>query len=186
MKKTVWTFGLIAGAILSAMMAMTVPFWDRLGYDRSEVIGYTTMVLAFLLVFVGVKSYRDTVLGGTIGFGKAVAVGAAIVVIASACYTATWQVIYHSNRARMDEHMRTLMVSQATEEGGTPEEIAARVAESKQFVDLYQSNPLVNIAITVLEPLPVGIIVVLVSAGVLTRRRRGDDAIDAHAAVASN
>ena len=81
MKKTVWTFGLIAGGILSAMMLLTMPFIDRIGTDHGEVIGYTTMVLAFLLVFFGIRSYRDNVGGGTVGFGRALAVGSLIVLI---------------------------------------------------------------------------------------------------------
>ena len=31
---------------------------------------YATMVLAFLLVYFGVRSYRDTVVVGTVGFGR--------------------------------------------------------------------------------------------------------------------
>ena len=42
------------------------------------VIGYTTMVIAFLLIFFGVRSYRDNVAGGTVRFGRAFAVGALI------------------------------------------------------------------------------------------------------------
>jgi hypothetical protein len=53
MQRIVLTFGLIAGAILSAMMLLTVPFHDQIGFDRSLIIGYTTMVLAFLMIFRG-------------------------------------------------------------------------------------------------------------------------------------
>ena len=59
------------------------------------IIGYTTMVLAFLLIFFGVRSYRDNVAGGTVRFGRAFAVGALIAVVASLCYVATWEVIYY-------------------------------------------------------------------------------------------
>ena len=72
MKKTVWTFGLISGAIMSAMMLATIPFMDRIGFDRGAIVGYASMVAAFLLVFFGIRSYRDNVAGGTIGFGRAV------------------------------------------------------------------------------------------------------------------
>ena len=54
MKKTVLTFGLISGAVSSAMMLVTLPFHERIGFDNAEIIGYTTMVLAFMLVFFGV------------------------------------------------------------------------------------------------------------------------------------
>ena len=95
MKRTVWTFGLISGGIMSAMMLLTLPFMDAIGFDKGEVIGYTTMVLSFLLVFFGIRSYRDYVAGGTIGLGRALAVGALITLISCVCYVATWQLIYY-------------------------------------------------------------------------------------------
>src|SRR5881628_1481672 len=94
MKKIVLTFGLIAGAILSATMVLALPFKDAIGYDRGEILGYTSMVVAFLLVFFGVRSFRDNVAGGTVRFGRAFAVGALIAVVASLCYVATWEVSY--------------------------------------------------------------------------------------------
>ncbi|CAN5810191.1 hypothetical protein BH23GEM9_BH23GEM9_37670 [soil metagenome] len=65
MKRTVLTFGLLAGAVLCAMLAATVPFMDRIGFDRGEIIGYTSMVAAFLLIFFGVRSYRENVVDMT-------------------------------------------------------------------------------------------------------------------------
>src|SRR5688572_23495497 len=97
MKKIVLTFGLIAGAILSAMMVITLPFHDQMGFDRAQIVGYTTMVAAFLLIFFGVKSYRDNVAGGLVTFGRAFLVGSLISLVASGCYVATWQVIYYSS-----------------------------------------------------------------------------------------
>jgi len=67
MKKTILTFGLICGAIMSIMMIATVPFHDRIGFDTRLVIGYTTMVLAFLLLLIGGFSHLNkliTDLGG--------------------------------------------------------------------------------------------------------------------------
>ena len=46
MKKVVWTFGLISGGILSAMMLVTMPLQSKLGFDHGELIGYTTMLAA--------------------------------------------------------------------------------------------------------------------------------------------
>ena len=70
MKKTVLIFGLLSGALMSLMMVLVLPFHDQIGFDRGLVVGYTTMVLAFLFIFFGVKSYRDNVGRGTIGFGR--------------------------------------------------------------------------------------------------------------------
>jgi hypothetical protein len=85
---------MISGAILSAMMLATLPFEDAIGFDRGEIIGYTTMVLSFLLIFFGARSYRDNVAGGRVSFGRALAVSALIGVVSSLCYVATWELIY--------------------------------------------------------------------------------------------
>ena len=49
MKKIVLTFGLIAGAILSVMMMITLPFHDVIGFDWGMVVGYTTESVALQL-----------------------------------------------------------------------------------------------------------------------------------------
>jgi cation transport ATPase len=172
MKRTVWTFGLISGAILSAMMLLTIPFMDEIGFDRGMVVGYTTMVLAFLLVFFGVRSYRDNVAGGSVGFGRAFTVGALIALIASACYVATWQVLYFKFQPDFLAKMQAYRIEKAQAAGDSPAEIQALMAEMEKFAEMYQ-NPAINAAITFLEPLPVGLIFALVTAGVLSRRRRG-------------
>jgi len=179
MKKTVWTFGLTAGGIMSVVMMLTMPFMDRLGYDHGDTIGYTigytTMVVAFLLVFFGVRSYRDNEGGGTIGFGRALAVGVLIVVVASACYVATWELLYFWLAPDIGVKFQAAMLEQARSSAGSPAEVQQKVAEMQRFMQLYR-NPLVNSAITFLEPLPVGLVLALVSAGILSRQRRSADA----------
>ena len=65
MKNTVIQYGLISGALISVMMMLTIPFHDHIGFDISGLlVGYTTMVLAFLLIYFGLRSHRDTVGGG--------------------------------------------------------------------------------------------------------------------------
>jgi len=179
MKKIVLTFGLISGAVLSAMMLITLPFHDQIGFERGMIVGYTTMVLAFLLVFFGVRQYRDTVGGGSIGFGRAFAVGAMIAAISSVCYVATWEVIYFNFTPDFMEKYQAHELEKARADGATPAVIAQKKAEMDHFAEMYQ-NPAINAAMTFMEPLPVALIVALVSAGVLSTRRKrrvGEDAV---------
>jgi Protein of unknown function (DUF4199) len=171
MNKTVWTFGLISGGILSAMMLLTMPFVGTIGYDRAEVIGYTTMVLAFLLIFFGVRQYRDTAGGGTIGFWRALAVGVLITVVSSVCYVATWELLYFKIAPDYATKFETLAIEKAKASGARPEVVQKKIADVQSFMKLYR-NPAINAAITFLEPLPVGLVIALVSAGILGRRRR--------------
>src|SRR4051812_34718342 len=94
MKKTILTFGLISGVLSSMMMIATVPFMHNIGFDYGMLVGYTAIVLSFLLVFFGIRSYRDNVGHGQITFGKAFAVGISIALISCCFYVATWEVLY--------------------------------------------------------------------------------------------
>jgi hypothetical protein len=171
MKKTVLTFGLISGAIISLLMLCTVPFVDKIGFDKGVVIGYTTMVLSFMLVFFGIKSYRDNVGGGSITFGRAVALGLLITVVSCLCYVATWEVVYFKLMPDFAEKFSKHAVDQLIASGATKEVIEAKVQEMKDFITMY-NNPFFNAAVTFTEPFPVGLIITLVSAAILRKKAK--------------
>ena len=86
MQKIVLRFGLASGAILVILSGVSLVLTRKgtLGFDHSLTLGYSVMVLSFLMVFFGIRSYRETVAGGTIGFGKAFQVGILISLITCA------------------------------------------------------------------------------------------------------
>jgi hypothetical protein len=178
MRKIVLTFGLIGGAIVSVMMMITIPLQNRIGFDHGMVIGYTTMVLAFLMVYFGIRSYRDNVAGGEVRFGRAFAVGLLITVVTTLCYVATWQVMYHKFMPDFTERYAAHAIEKARADGATEAEIAAKAEEMAKFAEMYK-NPLINVAFTFIEPLPVGLLFTLVSAAILSRRRRVAGAVPA-------
>jgi hypothetical protein len=169
MKHVVLKYGFIAGAILAGLMLVTMPFHEQIGWDNGMYVGYTTMVLAFLMVYFGVRSYRDSAGGGAVGFGKAFGVGMLIVLVASLCYVAMWQVMYFKLMPGFRGKMLEAIVEQARKQGAPPAEVAKKRLETEQFLAMYD-NPAVNAGITLLEPLPVGLVFALVSAAVLRRR----------------
>ena len=173
MRRIILTFGLIAGGILSVLMLLTIPFLEQIGFDRGMVVGYTTMVIAFLMVYYGVRSFRDNVAGGTITFGRAFRVGLGITVVASACYVATWQVVYHKIAPDFMDKYAAYSIEKARAAGASEAELATTRQKFEEYAAMYQ-NPLVNMGITFLEPLPVGLLFTLISAGMLSRRRRAE------------
>ena len=173
MRKIVLTYGLLAGGILAATFFVALPFHDAIGFDRAMVVGYTSMVLAFLLIFFGVRSYRDKLAGGRVGFGRALAVGMLIGVVASSIYVLTWEVYYFGTNSNYIEGYQAHMIEKARQAGESPEAIAAKQAEMDKFAEMYR-NPLVNSALTFMEPLPVALVVALVTAGVLSRRKKAE------------
>ena len=169
MKKIVLTFGLIGGAILAVMMMAIFPFHEQIGFDRGVYVGYTTMVLAFLMVYFGVQSYRDNVAGGSVTFGRAFMVGLLISLVIMACYVVLWQVMYYNFMPDYLDQYAAYVLEKARQAGATPEQIAAQAKEMREFGEMYQ-NPLVNAAFTLLEPLPVAVVFTLVTAGVVSRK----------------
>lgn len=171
MKKIIWTYGLIAGAIVSGLMFASMPFWKNgtLTFDNGEVVGYTTMVISLSMVFFGIKACRDYHFKGTISFWQAVKVGILITVIASAMYALAWEICYHTIAAdfteKMTEHYLEKMKSEAKDEA----EVAAAVAQMQSFKEWYK-NPVLRFGVTIMEILPVGIVITLISAALLRRK----------------
>src|SRR5204863_7267516 len=95
MKKIVLTFGIISGLLSALMMAITMPLTlnGKIPHDKGLLVGYTAIVLSFVLVFFGIRTYRENA-GGASTFGRAFKVGLLIVLISSAFYVATWQVLH--------------------------------------------------------------------------------------------
>jgi hypothetical protein len=169
MKKTILTFGLLSGAVLAGMMAATLPFMDRIGFQYGELIGYTTMVVAFMLVFFGIRSYRETVGNGYITFGRAFKVGILIVLIASVCYVISWQIIYFNFIPDFADKYSAYMIEKSRAAGAGPEEIASQTAKMEWFKVILQ-NPFYSSLVVLLEPLPAGLIITLISALILRKR----------------
>ncbi len=98
MKKNIIIYGLIAGIIVSVLMLSTVNYISHcegnVDYGTSMLIGYASMLIAFSLVFVGIRNYRDKYNGGVISFGKAFKIGSMIVLIASTIYVVAWMIDY--------------------------------------------------------------------------------------------
>lgn len=171
MKKTVLTFGLISGLIISVLMDSSLLLADKIGSGHSMMIGYTIMVASFLLIYFGVRSYRDNNLGGQISFGRAFGCGILIALITTVCYVATWEVLYFNFMPHFMDGYFAAQIHKVESSGLAPAAIAAQVASIRRSQELYQ-NPFVNMAYTFIEPLPVGLIITLISAAVLRRKAR--------------
>ena len=170
MTKTVLTFGLIAGLMISILMGGSVLLADRIGH--SLVLGYTNMVASFLLVYFGIRSYRDNSLAGSISFGRAFACGLLITLITTVCYVAVWEVLYFRFMPHSMDGYFSAQIAKIQASGLDASAITAKVAAIRHSQQLYQT-PVVNMAYAFMEPLPVGLVITLVSAAILRRKAPG-------------
>lgn len=175
MTKTVLTFGLIAGLMISVLMGGSLLLAGKIGSGHSMAIGYTIMVASFLLIYFGVRSYRDNILGGQISFGRAFACGILITLVTTLCYVAMWEVVYFNFMPHYMDGYFNAQIHHVQRAGLDPATSAARIAAIQHSQQLYQ-NPLVNMAYTFIEPFPVGLIITLISAVLLRRKAVGKSA----------
>jgi hypothetical protein len=174
MKKVVLTFGLLAGGIMAVLVWIVAWLCETevIAFDRMEFVGYASMLIALSMVFFGIKSYRDNYAGGMISFWKGVQVGLLISLIAGVLYfagAATYNIANPGFQARFLEKYTELRVGQLRSQGAPQAEIDA-VPTEIEFMRKLFANPLLFFAIAMVEILPVGIIVSLVSAGLLRKR----------------
>jgi hypothetical protein len=171
MKRTIWKFGLLTGAIIAGMTAIMLPLCMKgiVDWSHQEIIGWSTMILSFLLVFFGIRSYRDHQGGGSITFGRAFQVGILITLVACAVYVVSWQIVYYGFLPDFGEKFAAYSIEKIRKSGASEAEIAEATASWTRFAELYR-NPLINMGMTFLEIFPVGLIVTLVSAAILRRQ----------------
>lgn len=171
MKKIVLTFGLLSGGILAALSAVMTPLCmnGTIDFGYSYVLGYTIMVLSFLLVFFGIRSYRENVGGGVVTFGKAFQVGILMSLITCAVYVVSWEIVYFNFVPDFADKYAVHMLDRMRAKGATEPAIEEKKKEMARFKELYK-NPFVNVGMTFLEVFPVGLIVTAVSAAILRRK----------------
>ncbi len=170
MKKVVLIFGAIGGIIVSSLMFITMGS-GKINFENGELIGYTTMIIALSTIFFAVKSYRDKYADGTIKFGKAFLIGLYVTLIASAMYVASWMIISHANGDDFMNQYSEYMIKDLTDKGTPQTEIDAKIIEFNEIKELYK-NPLFKILFTLIEILPVGLLISLISALILRRKEK--------------
>jgi hypothetical protein len=160
-------YGTVAGLIVGlSLFGMTVA---NIGSSLGMVAGYTIMLVALSVVFVGVKRYRDIDRGGIIGFWPALGLGLAISAVASIFYVIAWEAALAVTQADFIGNYTRALIEEKRAAGASPEALAALSAEMEQFRASY-ANPLIRLPMTFTEIFPVGALVSLVTAAVLRNR----------------
>jgi uncharacterized protein DUF4199 len=172
MRKVVITYGLISGAIISVLLGLSMYLWSKgiINFDNGEYFGYGSMLVALSMVFFGIKSFRDNQNSRSIGFWKGAQVGILISLLASFVYAAGWEAYMQTNPENNFIDQYTEHYIGKLKEKGTPqEEIDKTVTEMASMKEMYK-NPVIRFGMTLMEILPVGIIVTLVSAAILRKK----------------
>jgi len=165
----IFRYGVIAGLIIGVPM-----MWRMLSAKPGEVpvvgmlLTYLVMIVALTAVFLGIKAYRDKVLGGVIRFLPALGIGLGISAVASIVYAIAWEVSSAYSTFDFVAFYKAYMVDAA--KGGSAAEVNQAIANAEAFEKMYR-NPLYRVPMVFVEMFPVGVLISLISAGVLRNPR---------------
>lgn len=173
MRKIVLVYGGIAGILMISMFLISFSLMEQgiLSFNNSELFGYTTMIVVLSLIFFGIKSFRDKHNNGTMTYWKGFKVGISIAAVASLFYAGGWEVYYNSTDLKETFMPRytELTIKKMQHAGKSQEEINKKREEMKMFAEWYK-NPFIRFGMTLMEIFPVGLVITLISAGILRRK----------------
>jgi len=174
MTRTVLIFGLISGVIIAGMVWLQAWLCERdlMSLDYGEITGYASMLIALSMVFFGIKSYRDNYSGGKITFWKGVQVGLLITLIGSLMYyvgAVTYNLASPTFEAKFMQKYAERTVEKLQAQGAPQEKIDDATTELALMGMLFK-NPLFFFLIAMVEIMPIGILVTLISAALLRKK----------------
>lgn len=171
MLRDILKYGIIGGLIVAALMALSIPLVRGTPAEAyGMAIGYLTMLIALSTVFVAIKRRRDHVLGGVIRFWPAFGLGIGISIVAGILYVLAWEAMLPLLPGDFMGEMIARAIADQKARGMSGEALAQFVAQMEQFRRDY-ANPFYRMPITFTEIFPVGVLVSLVSAGLLRNSR---------------
>ncbi|MHA3788926.1 DUF4199 domain-containing protein [Flavobacterium hauense] len=174
MKKLIWTYGLIGGFISTiGYLISTTGEMDADHMKYGMIYGFASMIIAFSLMFIAIKTFRDKQNGGSISFGKAFLMGLWMALITSTIYVAVWLIALYNFHPDFAEKYSAFQLEQMKTAGATAQELAAQTAKSSEFIEQYK-NPVVVILYTYMEIFPIGLLIALIAAAILKKKNTNE------------
>ena len=170
MKKIIIRYGAISALLISGLMAISTALSSQIGFDNSEIVGYASLVISFLVIFFAVRAYYKNNPEVKVAFLKSLSIGLLITLISSVAYVIVWLILYYTVFPDFWDKYGAHLVEKLHKSGVAQSEIDKQVNTLKSYRELYK-NPLYNAAFTFMEPLPVGILISLISAAVIRRSK---------------
>jgi hypothetical protein len=172
MKKIVVTCGIIGGLISIGWYIFSVQVFKLdMSMNARLFFGYASMVLAFSLIFVGVKNFRDNYNGGVISFGEAIKVALLITAVASTVYVGVWLIDYYFFTPDYMEKYAASVLAGLKASHASQARINKEMAQITEYAKIYK-NPFFNALMTYAEIAPVGIVISLIAALILKNKSK--------------
>ena len=177
MRKIVISYGLTAAAISAVMWTgLALLMKNSVDYGSSMWVGYAAMLLSTFIIYFAMTNYRDNVNGGEIKFLKAALIGFYISLIYAVLYVVSWTII---SSILLPDYMDNYIANEIAniQNSNLPAaEMSEKLAEMENYKTMFK-NPWTVAAFVFMEPWPVAIIVTLVSALIVSLKKKKQEVV---------
>jgi hypothetical protein len=163
MKKTVLIYGLLSGFISILLMTVTMLKLDRIGFDDAMIYGYIGIFLSFIPLYIGVMAYNKAHTETPLKFGGALIAALLMCLISCAVYATTWQIESPILFPDFLDKYTVYAHDKLVRSGASGEALKKQAAAIENMRALYK-KPVSLWLMTIIEPLPLGLLVSLVAA----------------------
>jgi hypothetical protein len=169
MQRIIIVYGAVAGVVgIGNTILWLTLFADQDALAFLEWLGYLVMLVTLSVIFVGIKRYRDRELGGVIKFATAMLIGTGIAVVASTIYVVVWEVYLAVTDYTFIDSYTQYVVAAKQAAGVDAMELQKTIAGMERLRTQY-ADPLFRVPMTLVEILPLGLLISLISAAILRK-----------------
>lgn len=182
MKNHIFKFGLIAGTVIVAIPVISgfIIGYGPDSFKMGEIIGYSTMILSLLVIFLASKEYQKQHPTEEVGFARIFTLGVGISAIAGLMF-GIYNVVYvtYISPEFMQQYYEYYLQG-IRDSGAAAEEITAQIAKIESEKAMFM-NPMVNFLLMFVTVFFIGLVISIVS-GLFQRDRKLQQAINGDSA----
>src|SRR4030095_1403177 len=171
MKSTALRYGIYAGLVILVLAAIHVFVLmpPNISWEMAEVVGYLTMAISMIVVFMGIRYYRDHVNNGYLSFGEGLKLGALIVLVPALTF-GLFDILY--TRVLHPSFSVEYMAYQVEKiKASVPaDQLDQKLAKLRKNMEMF-GNPFIEFLLMTITVYIVGLIVTIISALALRRRK---------------
>ena len=175
MKQKIFKYGLLAGSVIVLIPVITSWFIGTgpETFAIGEIIGYSTMIVSLLLIFMAVNEYKQSQPERSVSFSKILMIGTGISAIAGVMFGIyNWVYVTYIAPEFVDQYYN-YYIENIRSSGAPQTEIDSSIASLNEEKEMFM-NPIVSFLAMFVSVFIVGLIISFFSA--FTQSSKANDA----------
>ncbi len=169
---SIWYNGLVWGAILGFIGIIYAVILYMLDQNLNQNLGYLGMVITIVILILGVRSYRDNIMGGILPFSPAFKFGFVVVVVSTVINLIYSYILWTVIDPGIIGKMKDMQMEKMLEQGISEEALDQAMAISGKFM-----TPLIMTIMALFFGILIGTIIALIVAAIFKKNEPEDLAV---------